>query len=321
MLRPYIPQRPNVPQHDVRVSRHRLSEDRALAVARAVGAGPGRRLEVVDEPAHYATVHQGRHARGHALVVHGAGGGATGAQRIVGERESAVEHLLADAGGQRRDALQHRLAGERLSDGEQQCGEAERREDHGQRPFRRGHHPERVLEPPVDRADQGGERVVGGQVGPFVGVADRQHVVARDAPQLVRPTVGPAARALEQPLDHAAAPEGTSPPTSASSMRTCGAPSVTGRGACPPLPQPPPIWFQRKSPAMKSIRSSVWNRLPASTTSFTSSARCPSRIMRPYAAVKEKFSSSVWPPKAPQAYTPSFTSRIRSSKLPRPFAM
>src|SRR6266568_3542486 len=69
-------------------------------------------------------------------------------------------------------------------------------------------------------------------------------------PQRVRSTVGPAARALEQPLDHAAAPEGTSPPTSASSMRTCGAPSVTGRGACPPLPQPPPIWFQRKSPAM-----------------------------------------------------------------------
>src|SRR6266487_2256930 len=95
-----------------------------------------------------------------------------------------VRARAADAGGQRRDALQHRLAGERLSDGEQQCGEAERREDHGQRPFRRGHHAERVLEPPVDRADQGGERVVGGQVGPFVGVADRQHVVARDAPQL-----------------------------------------------------------------------------------------------------------------------------------------
>src|SRR5207237_7121763 len=52
-------------------------------------------------------------------------------------------------------------------------------------------------------------------------------------PQRVRPTVGPTARPLEQPLDHVAEPEGTSPPTSASSMRTCGAPSVTGKGACP----------------------------------------------------------------------------------------
>src|SRR5205809_8099443 len=44
-------------------------------------------------------------------------------------------------------------------------------------------------------------------------------------------------RELEQPLDHA----GTSPPIRAASIRTCGAPSVTGRGYCPPLPQPPPI--------------------------------------------------------------------------------
>src|SRR5260221_7687607 len=40
------------------------------------------------------------------------------------------------------------------------------------------------------------------------------------------------------------------------------------------------------------MRSSVWNRFPARTTSFTSSATCPSRIMRPYAAVNEKFSST-----------------------------
>src|SRR5256885_16951273 len=60
-------------------------------------------------------------------------------------------------------------------------------------------------------------------------------------PQRVRSTVGPAPRPVEQPLDHAAAREGTPPPTSAASMRTCGAPSVTGNGACPPLPQPPPI--------------------------------------------------------------------------------
>src|SRR5205085_6208733 len=118
------------------------------------------------------------------------------------------------------------------------------------------------------------------------------------APQRVRPTVGTPARQLQQPLDHLER-EATSPPTSASSMRTCGAPSVTGSGACPPLPQPPPIWFQRKSPAMWSIRSNVWNRLPASTTSLTSSVRCPSRLMRPLAAVKEKCSSSGRPPNAP----------------------
>src|SRR2546427_796403 len=56
----------------------------------------------------------------------------------------------------------------------------------------------------------------------------------------------PMSRQLQQPVDHA----GMSPPIRASSMRTCGAPSVTGRGYCPALPQPPPIWFQRKSPAM-----------------------------------------------------------------------
>src|SRR6266702_2587407 len=95
------------------------------------------------------------------------------------------------------------------------------------------------------------------------------------APQRVRAAVRPLRGEIEQPLDHAA----TSPATSASSIRTCGAPSVTGSGYCPPLPQPPPIWFQRKSPAIWSIRSRVWKRLPANTTSLTSSAIWPSRIM------------------------------------------
>src|SRR5437899_3059704 len=66
------------------------------------------------------------------------------------------------------------------------------------------------------------------------------------APQRVRASIRAAAGDLEQPLDH----PGTSPPISASSIRTCGAPSVTGRGTCPALPHPPPIWFHRKSPAM-----------------------------------------------------------------------
>src|SRR2546426_6176138 len=97
---------------------------------------------------------------------------------------------------------------------------------------------------------------------------ERDRGALHAAPQRVGAAVGVAPRLLEQPIDHA----GTSPPTSASSMRIWGAPSVTARGYCPPLPQPPPIWFQRKSPAMWSMRSRVWKRLPASTTSLNSSA-------------------------------------------------
>src|SRR5438132_6218587 len=69
-----------------------------------------------------------------------------------------------------------------------------------------------------------------------------RHGGALDAPlERVRtvPRLQAAPRQLEQLLDHAG--EGTSPPIRASSMRTCGAPSVTGRGNCPPFPQPPPI--------------------------------------------------------------------------------
>ena len=53
-------------------------------------------------------------------------------------------------------------------------------------------------------------------------------------PQRVGP-IDLAACCLQHAIDH------TSPPISASSMRTCGAPSVTGSGNWPPLPQPPPI--------------------------------------------------------------------------------
>src|SRR6266511_201733 len=57
--------------------------------------------------------------------------------------------------------------------------------------------------------------------------------------------IGAAVRAtpgqLDELRDHAAPVPPTSPPTSAASMRTCGAPSVTGSGYWPALPQPPPI--------------------------------------------------------------------------------
>src|SRR4029077_14190227 len=57
---------------------------------------------------------------------------------------------------------------------------------------------------------------------------ERDRRPLRLPPQRVRAAVGPAAHPLEQRFDHAAEPAGTSPPTSAASMRTCGAPSVTG---------------------------------------------------------------------------------------------
>src|SRR5205823_3328387 len=64
------------------------------------------------------------------------------------------------------------------------------------------------------------------------------------APQRIGAAVGAAPGRLDELRDHG--PPGlpeppTSPPTSASSMRTCGAPSVTGRGNWPALPHPPPI--------------------------------------------------------------------------------
>src|SRR2546427_1437331 len=66
-------------------------------------------------------------------------------------------------------------------------------------------------------------------------------------PQRIGAAVRAAPGQLDELRDHAPP---TSPPTSASSMRTCGAPSVTGSGYWPALPHPPPIWFQRKSAAM-----------------------------------------------------------------------
>ena len=69
-------------------------------------------------------------------------------------------------------------------------------------------------------------------------------------PQRIGAAVDTALGQLDERRDHASPVPPTSPPTSASSMRTCGAPSVTGRGYWPAFPHPPPIWFQRKSAAI-----------------------------------------------------------------------
>src|SRR2546426_3410502 len=66
-------------------------------------------------------------------------------------------------------------------------------------------------------------------------------------PQRIGAAVGAAPGQIDELRDHAFP---TSPPTSASSIRTCGAPSVTGSGYWPAFPHPPPIWFQRKSAAI-----------------------------------------------------------------------
>jgi len=100
-------------------------------------------------------------------------------------------------------------------------------------------------------------------------------------------------------------------PTSASSMRTCGAPSVTARGTDPPC-------RTRRPSGSSGIATDVIDavegleQISREDDVFHQLGHLPSRIMRPYAAVNEKFSSTVWPPNAPQACTPSFTSRIRS---------
>src|SRR5690348_15811716 len=110
MLRPYTAQGPCIAYHDIRVARHRLPEDRAVAVAGTLRAGARRRLEIVDEPLYDAPFHEARGARRHTLIVQRTGRGSADQQRIVGEREAAVEHLLAAAPGEGRDALQHGLA-------------------------------------------------------------------------------------------------------------------------------------------------------------------------------------------------------------------
>src|SRR5207247_10093562 len=63
-------------------------------------------------------------------------------------------------------------------------------------------------------------------------------------PQRIGAAVGAAPGQIDE-LRHHALP--TSPPTSASSTRTCGDPSITGIGVLPALPQPAPIWYQLNS--------------------------------------------------------------------------
>src|SRR5439155_10404167 len=114
MLRPYIA------HDDVAVRRHRFPEDPASPVSRALGVRARRRLEVVDEALHDATFYEARGPGWDTLIVHGTRRGATHAERVVGEREPGVEHLLPDLRPQGGNALQHRLSGEGLRHREHQ---------------------------------------------------------------------------------------------------------------------------------------------------------------------------------------------------------
>ena len=153
-----------------------------MSGARRLGACG--RLEIVDEVLHDTTFHETRGARRHALVVERTRRGTAGRERIVGEGEALVEHLLAHPGRERRDALQYGLAREPLRDREQHGRQAGGGEHHWQRTLGGRDDPQRVIEPVGDRAHHALERVLRREVGALDRVADREHVVTRDAPHI-----------------------------------------------------------------------------------------------------------------------------------------
>src|SRR6266849_11160285 len=110
MPRRYVVERAYVCQDDVGVCRHRLPEDPALTVPRALGLRARCRLEVVHEPLHDATFHETQRPGGHALIVQGAGRDTTATEGIVGEGKPRVEHLLPNLRPQRGNTLEHRLS-------------------------------------------------------------------------------------------------------------------------------------------------------------------------------------------------------------------
>src|SRR5467141_3429993 len=140
MLRPYIA------YDDVAVRRHWHPEDPTLPVSRARGLRARRRLEVVDEPLHDATLHETRGPGGNALVVYRTRRGATRAQGIVAEREARVEHLLAQLRPERGNALQHGLPGQALGHGQHQRGQSGRGEEDGEGTLGRRDDAQRVIE-------------------------------------------------------------------------------------------------------------------------------------------------------------------------------
>src|SRR6266849_4485728 len=97
--------RPSLAQDDVGIGRHWFPEDPTLPVSRAPGLRARRRLEIVDEPLHDATLHETRGPGGNALVVHRTRRGATHAQGLVAQREAGVEHLLAHFRPERGNTL------------------------------------------------------------------------------------------------------------------------------------------------------------------------------------------------------------------------
>src|SRR6266568_4909618 len=137
MLRPYVVESPPVVQDDVGVCRHRLPEDSTLPVSRAPGLRARGRLQVVNEPLHDATFDESQRPGGHALIIQGARRDPTATQRIVGEGEPRVEHLLPDLRLQRGNALEHRLSRKGLRHRKHQRRQAGRSEDDGESSFGR----------------------------------------------------------------------------------------------------------------------------------------------------------------------------------------
>src|SRR5438034_3651709 len=181
MLRPYTTRIRIPTQHQVRVPRHRLPENAALPVSGARGLGARGRLQIGYEALHDAPFHETGGPGGYALVVERTRRRTAGRERIGSDGESLVEHRLTDPGRERRDTLQHGLAREPLSDREQHGRQAGGGEYHRQGALGGRDDPQGMVEPAGDRADKALEGVLRREVSALDRVADREHVVARDA--------------------------------------------------------------------------------------------------------------------------------------------
>src|SRR5258708_30137327 len=111
------------PQQPVRISNPWLAKNPTPPVPGAARFGTRGGLEVVHKAANDAALHERRPRGRHAFVVERTGRRATRCERVVADRESRVEGLLSDPGGEGRAALQHGLARERLLERQDDGGE------------------------------------------------------------------------------------------------------------------------------------------------------------------------------------------------------
>ena len=109
---------------------HRRGVVRLAAVARGLHARLLRGLQIVQEGAENAVLHQHVLMRGHALVVKGTAADAVGAQGIVHQRDAGRGNGLAQLAGQEGQAHLLRLGGENGVEYAQQADQRLIPEDH-----------------------------------------------------------------------------------------------------------------------------------------------------------------------------------------------